>query len=178
MKPKASLIAIALLALAAFYLQVATARAGVPGVVTYQGRVNVSGSPYTGSDSLLQIKGMVRMGSETGTTEAPDKSVLVRRIKSTVVATGQIVARTDTLTLERDGTAGGLLIHWSVNPGGSGIFGNCAVSATGVTTGGAVVSMHNALAVPARLARCKFLPMPRVYLTTTSRSAIHIAQPT
>jgi len=44
--------------------------------------------------------------------------LVVRRINSTSSSAGQVVARTDLLTLERDGTAGGMLV---VNHGSPGI---------------------------------------------------------
>ena len=62
----------------------------------------------------LQVAGTIRMGSETGTSEAPNypaNGLVVRRINSTSTAAGQIVAKTNLINLERDGSAGGLQIN-------------------------------------------------------------------
>ena len=62
------------------------------------------------------VSGTIRMGSETGTSQAPTiTGIVVRRINSTSSATNQIVARTDLMTLERDGTAGGFLVRFQSN---------------------------------------------------------------
>ncbi len=82
----------------------------------------------------------VRSGSETGTTQLPSVGttgyigLVSRRINDTSFATaGRILARTDILTLERDGTNGGLRIN---NATGAS-FQN--VACTGVTSAGAVI---------------------------------------
>jgi hypothetical protein len=96
------------------------------------------------SNSLRQT-GMVRLGSETGAADPgyPDPNgMVVRRVASLFSTASNIVARTDVLTLERDGSNGGLLIRWSASPG------FCAVSATGVTTAGAVLGFHYAISDP------------------------------
>src|SRR5206468_11403328 len=66
----------------------------------------------------LRVRGPLRIGSETGTSETPNPAGLViRRINSTDRHTNQVVARTDRLTLERDGTSGGFLIRYPATPG-------------------------------------------------------------
>jgi hypothetical protein len=92
------------------------------------------------SDSLLQVKGMVRMGSETGTSEAPDKSIMVRRIKSTSSAVGQVVAISagGAMTLERDGTTGGFVIKNTTA-------GNGVIAATGLDQNGNAVNFYKVL---------------------------------
>jgi len=87
----------------------------------------------------------IRLGSETGAAVPwyPDSTGLViRRVASTNENASTIVARTDKLTLERDGTATGLLIRWTVSPG------NSVVNATGITTSGTQVTFHYSLANP------------------------------
>jgi hypothetical protein len=59
-----------------------------------------------------RMTGLVRAGSEVGTDEPPDHGLVTRRIRSTTVADGSVVARTDILTLERDGTRGGWRIRY------------------------------------------------------------------
>ncbi len=78
-------------------------------------------NPTTALDvaGSVHASGLFRNGSEAGTTEAPSPTgLVVRRINSTSSSAGQVVARTDLLTLERDGTAGGMLV---VNHGSPGI---------------------------------------------------------
>src|SRR5713101_7701747 len=78
-------------------------------------------NPTTALDvaGSVHASGLIRNGSEAGTSEAPSPTgLVVRRINSTSSSAGQVVARTDLLTLERDGTAGGMLV---VNHGSPGI---------------------------------------------------------
>jgi hypothetical protein len=66
------------------------------------------------ANNTVSLPGLFRSGSETGTSQIPQpKGLVVRRINSTSMAAGQIVARTDYLTLERDGTAGGYVIKYN-----------------------------------------------------------------
>jgi hypothetical protein len=59
----------------------------------------------------VRVPGMTRLGSETGTSEAPAyNGLVVRRINSYTPSAGSVVARTDFMTLERDGTWGGFRI--------------------------------------------------------------------
>jgi hypothetical protein len=105
----------------------------------------------TNPQAALQVagpvlaSGLIRLGSETGAA-APDypdaTGMLIRRVASLVQAVDNIVARTDTLTLERDGTAGGLLVRWTAAPG------VCQINATGVTTNGTLAAFHYALSNP------------------------------
>jgi len=60
-----------------------------------------------------QFTGLLRSGSETNTSEAPVPSGLViRRLNSISTGISNVVARTDVLTLERDGSNEGLLIRY------------------------------------------------------------------
>lgn len=99
--------------------QTANAFATAAGSVNYIQNQNVS--PQVAAFSIsgnATVAGVIRSGSESGTSEAPSPAGLVsRRINSTQTSTGQIVARTDTLTLERDGSNGGFLIRYSASPG-------------------------------------------------------------
>ncbi|HOP98810.1 MAG TPA: hypothetical protein PLH97_05430 [Verrucomicrobiota bacterium] len=64
-----------------------------------------------------RLNGLVWMGSETNTADVPDKPILIRRINSMLIAPGAVVARTDKLALERDGTDAGFRISYKANPG-------------------------------------------------------------
>ena len=66
------------------------------------------------TSNTVRVPGLLRSGSETGTSEPPaPKGLVVRRINSTSDTAGQIVARTDSLTLERDGTTSGFVINYN-----------------------------------------------------------------
>ena len=52
------------------------------------------------------------MGNQTGTTEAPTYAGIIhRRINDIQMTAGRIVARTNYVALERDGSAGGLRVE-------------------------------------------------------------------
>jgi hypothetical protein len=74
----------------------------------------------------FDLLGLMRQGSEIGTAEPAGRGIIIRRIQSTNSAAGSIVARTDTVTLERDGTLGGWRIVTAPNAG------NVVVSAIAV----------------------------------------------
>jgi hypothetical protein len=85
-------------------------------------RIQVDGDVGIGTNSpeaLLHVDGRVRMGSEAGTSQSPDSGfqfdyggIVTRRVYSSSNAAGQVVARGETIRLERDGTSGGLIIIW------------------------------------------------------------------
>ena len=80
----------------------------------------------------FRINGTMRMGNETGTTQPATGPIIVRESLSTNQTNGNIVAITDDMQLQRDGTNGGLKIV--VNSSFSR-----AIACTGVTrTGGFV----------------------------------------
>jgi hypothetical protein len=92
----------------------------------------------------------VRSGSETGTSQPPSVGtttgyvgLISRRINSTSTAAGQILARTDFLTLERDGFNGGLRINYPVPT-----LGNQNVACTAVTSIGVVMGKAFNLIAP------------------------------
>ena len=63
-----------------------------------------------------RARGTLRLGSETGSAEAPAiTGIVVRRLNSSSSMAGTVIARTDALTLERDGTAGGWGVRYSGN---------------------------------------------------------------
>ena len=62
-----------------------------------------------------RVQGLFRSGSETGTSQPPNltNGMVVRRINSNNSALNQVIARNDKVTLERDGSTGGLLIRYT-----------------------------------------------------------------
>ena len=82
----------------------------------------------------LYSNGLTHSGNGSGTAEAPDKGLILRRIKSTTTAVGSVVARTDKLTLQRDGSNGGWRIVNLASPG------HTTIAATGLNSGGGTVN--------------------------------------
>lgn len=106
--------------------------------------LNQSAVPQAGSlyiDGRARTSNMIRVGSETGTTQLPIfPGVVIRPTRSASTAAGNIMARTNLLTLERDGTSGG----WQMtNTGGDE---NEAINCTGLTSAGAAVNKRLTLA--------------------------------
>jgi hypothetical protein len=90
-----------------------------------------------------RVTGLLRSGSETGSSEMPSPAgLVVRRVNSISIVAGQIVARTDNLTLERDGTAGGFLIRYPASTG------NLTIACMGMNSSGTPVNFYTALANP------------------------------
>jgi len=90
----------------------------------------------------LEVSGVVRgdttvrLGSEFGTSEAPVvvggyQGLVVRRINSASASPGTSVARTDTMTLQRDGTAAGMQIAVAA---ATGTFSVACLGLTSTTT--------------------------------------------
>ena len=78
--------------------------------------------PATAQNGFLHVDGLVRSGSETGTSQPPTAGigseydgVMTRRVVSTDRTAGSVIARTDQIRLQRDGTNGGLQIAWDGN---------------------------------------------------------------
>jgi hypothetical protein len=87
-----------------------------------------------------RARGLLRSGSETGTDQAPSPAgLVVRRINSTLSGFGYVVARTDYLTLERDGTSGGFQIRYSSSPGPT------TIACMGMDSAGAQVNFYTAI---------------------------------
>lgn len=97
-----------------------------------------AGTGAATSQELFRIKGtgMFKMGTETGTNQPPvypgGGGMMIRRIFTSNSTAGAIVARTDNLQFERDGSNGGFRINLI---GGSGLqVCNCmATTNTGVS---------------------------------------------
>jgi hypothetical protein len=91
-----------------------------------------------------RVTGLLRSGSETGTDEAPSPAgLVVRRINSTSATFGQVVAKTDNLTLFRDGTAGGFQILIPA------FVGNVTIACMGINSSGTPVCVYKTVANPA-----------------------------
>ncbi len=76
------------------------------------GSASFPGSVSIGAN--LNLAGLLRQGSDTATA---GRGLIIRRLESTNSAVGTVIARTDTLTLERDGTPRGWRIVNTANPG-------------------------------------------------------------
>ncbi len=86
-----------------------------------------------------RVTGLLRSGSETGSSHVPNPAGLViRRINSTASTVGSVIARTDLVTLERDGTAAGLVIRYPVTTVKQ------TVSCTGIDKNGTPVGFYQA----------------------------------
>jgi hypothetical protein len=92
------------------------------------------GTTTPNANAMLHVAGPVQIGSGTGTFESPDRSLIFRRLKSTDYTAGRVAARTDKLTLERDGTSAGWRIVNVASPGPT------TIAATGLTGAGATVN--------------------------------------
>ena len=111
---------------------------GLTGPQGPQGPQGVPGSPITDYVDLtnsqnvggrkrftapVRTDGLTRAGSETG-SEAPTVGdfdffgLVTRRVNSTSGAAGLVLARTDNMTLERDGSNAGLRVSYSANANG------------------------------------------------------------
>jgi len=113
---------------------------GNAGVAAESGIIRI-GTNGTHTDTYLA--GGIHLGSGTGTSEPPDKPLVIRRTRSTSQAAGQVVAKTDNLTLERDGTSSGLRISYIAVPGLN------IIAFTGLSATGATVNFVTSLANPA-----------------------------
>ncbi len=88
---------------------------------TSGGRVGI-GAGTSSPGGLLQVSGPIRAGSETGTTDAPTlniagsefsySGIVTRRVVSGNLTANSIVARTNVMQIERDGTPGGMRFRW------------------------------------------------------------------
>ena len=125
--------------------------------VTLQSNLNGAalrggGNTFTGANTFTQpltvsndlaATGLARFGTGTGTAEAPvPAGLVVRRINSTVTTSNSVIARSDVLTLIRDGSYGGLMISYPASPGTQ------TIAAMGITSAGAQVNFYTTLANP------------------------------
>ena len=94
----------------------------------------------------LRTSALTRAGSETGTAQAPFiatsigtyNGLVTRRVTTTSSTAGQIVARTNVLRLERDGTSGGWLLSNDDLGGTEDLIQS--VFCLGINSGGTVVT--------------------------------------
>ena len=111
-------------------------------------------------NGATRVRGTVRMGSEAGTSEAPSPAGMVlRRINSTDSTAGQIVARTDSLTLERDGSNGGFLIRYPASPS------YLTIACMGIDNAGNQKNFYRALSNPSTAGT--------VQIYTNSQNVVH-----
>jgi hypothetical protein len=92
----------------------------------------------------VRVNGMLRLGSETNTASGPSypsgsTGLILRRISSTDSTTGKLVACTDAVQLQRDGSPAGLQIAYNA------VSHYQTVNAFGITTNGTQVIYRNAL---------------------------------
>ncbi len=104
---------------------------------------NQNVSPQVASFEIsgnAQVAGLFRSGSETGTLEAPNPAGLViRRVNSLNTTTGSVIARSDLLQLERDGSNGGLMIAYPASAGEQ------TITAMGINNTGGQVNFFDTL---------------------------------
>jgi hypothetical protein len=92
----------------------------------------IPGSLIVGGN--FDMFGLSRQGTEDGTSQPAGRGIITRRLESTNAVAGSVVARTDTVTLERDGSSGGWRIVNTANPG------TITVVATGLDSSASPVS--------------------------------------
>jgi hypothetical protein len=122
--------------------------AGTNQLVLHGGSVGIGTSTPS---ALLEVNGVIRggeqirLGSETGTTDAPSidigpayQGMVVRRINDTDTTAGRKVAVNDAIALERDGSDGGLQIHSLVGAAYE------VVACMGITNTGTAVNFYKA----------------------------------
>lgn len=92
--------------------------------ITNGGDVNVTGN--------VTVKGLMNIGSGTGTTEAPSNPIIVRKTNSLNNTAGNKVAVTDWLALVRNGSNGGFSISNS-STGWSGVVSCMGMNSSNVS---------------------------------------------
>jgi len=140
----------------------ATVSGAVAGTTLIASNAIVSGAVTASSlvASNAQFTGLIRSGSETGASNPPSPDGLViRRINSLANAVSNVVARTDVLTLERDGSNEGLLIRYPAGVSRQTI--NCLAQ----TLGGTNVIVHATLNGP--------VSAGTIQLLTGAQHAVH-----
>jgi hypothetical protein len=104
---------------------------------------NQSTGPQAASFNIngnAQVLGLIRSGSEAGTSQAPfPAGLVIRRVNSISPVSGQVIARSDLLTLQRDGSNGGLQIAY---PAGAG---TQTIAAMGINNAGGQVNFFQTL---------------------------------
>lgn len=108
---------------------------------------NINGNATIGGNTMVnsnaQVTGYLRLGSETNAASGPNypagsPGLVIRRIASTGDGTGSLVARTDQLQLQRDGTVSGLQMAYNAT-------GFQTINAFGITTNGTTVVYRNTI---------------------------------
>jgi len=115
-----------------------SAQLHVNGTTNLQGNTNVGASAAAPSD--LRVFGAARMGTESGNTQGPNypsgsTGMIMRRVYNTLQNSVAVLARTNYIAFELDGTNGGFRV--TVTSGGSSIQ---TCHCTGVTTAGVTLS--------------------------------------
>ena len=125
-------------------LQAADIPAGNANYIQNQSAVAQSASMRI--DGQIRTNNLLRVGSETGTTNIPGEFItgfgglVIRRTESRNL--NGVIARTDVLQLGRDGTAAGLWIYYS-----AALTSPQTVHCTGVNSSGATVNSRRMLPV-------------------------------
>jgi hypothetical protein len=127
-----------------------TAANTAAGALTSLGAAPASGSANyiqnqtsPGQAASFRITGTMRMGNETGTTNAPDypgDGMVLRRVRSVTVTDGSVVAVAGTISILRDGTVGGFKVRNTSTVGTSPNV-KCIVMASGNAVSGRNVSV-------------------------------------
>lgn len=96
-----------------------------------------------------RVRGVLRAGTETGTSESPSPAgLVVRRINSTSAASNSVIALTKalssnaTIALVRDGTSAGFQIHYPASPG------NLTIACMGIDSTGTPRNFYTTLSSP------------------------------
>jgi hypothetical protein len=111
----------------------------------FSGTVSASGLSVVGN---AQITGLLRSGSETGTSESPSPAgMVVRRINSYQTTSNSVVAVVRSLgglpiTLVRDGTVAGFQIQYPASPG------NLTIACMGIDNTGTPRNFYTSIASP------------------------------
>ncbi|MDR3458867.1 MAG: hypothetical protein P4N60_15565 [Verrucomicrobiae bacterium] len=107
-----------------------------------------AGGSITGTNA--QFTGLIRSGSETGTSEAPNPAGLViRRVNSTAVSSNLVVAvsrvngNTTNVALVRDGTVGGFVIQYPALA-----IGRLTIACLGMDSTGAQKNFYTTITAP------------------------------
>jgi len=112
---------------------------------TFTGTVSANGLVVNNA----QVTGLLRSGSESGTSEAPSPAgMVVRRINSFTTASNSVVAVVRStgglnITLVRDSTAGGFQIQYPASPG------NLTIACMGIDNTGTQRNFYTTIANPA-----------------------------
>jgi hypothetical protein len=114
------------------------------------GDANVFGTAAVSEDAWISgsaiVKGQLRVGTETNAAPPNyplgSEGLIIRRVASTTSSTSNVVARSELMKLERDGTFAGLQVSWSAG------IGDAVINATGITESGTLVAFHHHISYP------------------------------